>query len=140
VRVVLDTNVVMSGLFFGGVPSQILEAWNQGGFEWVISAPVLTEYQRVGAELGAQHPTRRAVADALIAAITARATLVATTRLREPVTADPDDDMLFALAVTARARVIVSGDRHVRAMDGWRRIAVHTPRSFIDLSGRSMGI
>ena len=80
------------------------------------------------------------MADALIAAITARATLVATTRLRQPVTADPDDDMLFALAVTARARVIVSGDRHVRAMDGWRRIAVLTPRSFINLFGRRVGI
>lgn len=62
-RVVFDTNVVMSGLFFGGRPSQILEAWHQGGFEWVVSAPVLTEYRRVGAELGAQHPPGRAVAD-----------------------------------------------------------------------------
>jgi predicted nucleic acid-binding protein len=43
VSVVLDTNVVMSGLFFGGGPCQILEAWHHGGFEWVVSEPVLTE-------------------------------------------------------------------------------------------------
>ncbi len=48
----LDTNVVMSGLFFGGQPSRILEACNRGGFDWVASMAVLTEYGRVGLELG----------------------------------------------------------------------------------------
>lgn len=139
-RVVLDTNVVMSGLFFGGLPSRILEAWNRGGFEWVVSIAVLAEYRRVGLELGARYPARRAVVDAFLAAVEARAAVVAAAPLRDPVTSDPDDDMLFALALAARARVIVSGDRHVRAHDGWRRIAVHTPRSFVDTFGQRVGI
>jgi uncharacterized protein len=140
VRVVLDTNVVMSGLFFGGLPSRILEAWNRGGFEWVVSVAVLTEYRRVGLELWARYPARHAVVEAFLAAVDARATLVAATPLRDPVTADPDDDMLFALALTARAHAIVSGDQHVRAHDGWRRIPVRTPRSFVDTFGRRAGI
>ena len=139
-RVVLDTNVVMSGLFFGGLPNRILEAWNRGGFEWVVSVAVLTEYRRVGLELGARYPTRHAVDEAFLAAVDARATLVAAAPLRDVVTADPDDDMLFALALTSRAHAIVSGDQHVRAHDGWRRIPVHTPRSFVDTFGRRAGI
>jgi uncharacterized protein len=140
VRVVLDTNVVMSGLFFGGLPSKILEAWNRGGFEWVVSGAVLTAYRRVGLELGARYPARRAVVAAFLSAVDARATLVAAAPLRDPVTADPDDDMLFALALTARAHAIVSGDQHVRAYDGWRRIPVHTPRSFVDTFGPRAGV
>ena len=139
-RVVLDTNVVMSGLFFGGLPSRILEAWNRGGFEWVVSIAVLTEYRRVGLDLGARYPARSAVVNAFLAAVEARATVVVAAPLRVPVTVDPDDDMLFALALAARARAIVSGDHHVRAHDGWRRIAVHTPRSFVDTFGRRVGI
>jgi putative PIN family toxin of toxin-antitoxin system len=140
VRVVRDTNVVMSGLCFGGVTSRILEAWNRGGFDWVVSIAVLTEYRRVGLELGARYPARRAVVEAFLAAVESRATTVAAAPLRDPVTADPDDDMLFALALAARARTIVSGDHHVRAHDGWRRIAVHTPRSFVDTFGPHVGI
>ncbi len=138
-RVVLDTNVVMSGLFFGGLPGRILEAWHRGGFELVVSVAVLTEYRRVGLELGARYSARRAVVDEFLAAVEARATIVVAAPLREPVSSDSDDDMLFALALAARARAIVSGDHHVRAHDGWRRIAVHTPRSFVDTFGRRVG-
>ena len=32
-RIVVDTNVLMSGIFFGGVPGRILAAWREGRFE-----------------------------------------------------------------------------------------------------------
>jgi len=44
VRVVLDTNVVLSGVFFGGVPGEILAAWSRGRLDVVVSAPILAEY------------------------------------------------------------------------------------------------
>lgn len=52
-KVVLDTNVVMSALFFGGVPGRILDAWNARQISLVLSAPVLAEYREVGVELSA---------------------------------------------------------------------------------------
>ncbi len=36
-KIVLDTNVLVSGIFFSGAPSKILEAWDEGAFELVIS-------------------------------------------------------------------------------------------------------
>ncbi|MBI2403438.1 MAG: PIN domain-containing protein [Gemmatimonadetes bacterium] len=36
-RVVVDTNVLMSGVFFGGVPGRILEAWRDGKLTLVVS-------------------------------------------------------------------------------------------------------
>jgi uncharacterized protein len=55
VRVVVDTNVFISGVFFGGVPGRILEAWRDGADEFVLSAEILEEYQRVGQELASQY-------------------------------------------------------------------------------------
>ncbi len=53
-RIVLDTNVFVSAVFFGGVPGRILEAWRDGRLQLVLSAAILDEYQRVGQFLGAQ--------------------------------------------------------------------------------------
>ena len=57
-RVVFDTNVVISGMFFGGLPSPIMAAWDRGGFACVVSMPVLNEYRRVGAELAVRRGAR----------------------------------------------------------------------------------
>ncbi len=48
-----------------------------------------------------------------------------------PVSADPDDDKFRAAAVASGASVIVSGDRHLVDVSGWRGIEVLTPREFI---------
>ncbi|MFN7457461.1 MAG: putative toxin-antitoxin system toxin component, PIN family [Gemmatimonas sp.] len=50
-KVVLDTNVLVSGLLFGGVPGRILTAWSTGAIRLVISPPILEEYRRVGLAL-----------------------------------------------------------------------------------------
>lgn len=139
-RVVLDTNVVISGVFFGGVPSRILEGWNRGGFVWVVSTEVLEEYRRIGAELAGRYPARQAAIGAVLSAVRARAVLVHALPLATPLSVDPDDDKFFTLARAAKARVIVSGDRHVLAHDGWQRIAVRTPRAFVDDFGERVGI
>lgn len=55
-RIVLDTNVFVSGIFFSGPPSRILEAWRDGKIELAISPDILSEYQRVGNELSKQFP------------------------------------------------------------------------------------
>jgi predicted nucleic acid-binding protein len=47
-RVVLDTNVLVSGIFFKGPPMRILAAWATGRFELIASIDILAEYRRVG--------------------------------------------------------------------------------------------
>jgi uncharacterized protein len=56
VKVVLDTNVFVSGVFFSGPPHQILQAWRGGKVQLVISPEIFDEYSRVGEELGEQFP------------------------------------------------------------------------------------
>ena len=76
-RVVLDTNVVISGVFFGGIPGRIVTAWADRRFTLVISPEILLEYQRVGAELGTERPQLLPTGQPILALITVHATIIA---------------------------------------------------------------
>jgi len=56
-RIVLDTNVFVSGIFFSGAPHRILRAWRDERVQIVYSAAILLEYERVLGELSQQFPT-----------------------------------------------------------------------------------
>ncbi|HXD09038.1 MAG TPA: PIN domain-containing protein [Anaerolineales bacterium] len=55
-KVVMDTNVFVSGVFFSGPPYQILNAWQSGEFELVVSQEILADYRRVGVILAKERP------------------------------------------------------------------------------------
>lgn len=55
-KAVVDTNVLVSGIFWKGPPRKVLEAWRAGVFRLAVSPPVLNEYERVLAELAAKYP------------------------------------------------------------------------------------
>ena len=55
-RVILDTNVFVSGVFFSGPPYEILDAWRHGKLTLVVSPEILSEYDRVGRELASEFP------------------------------------------------------------------------------------
>jgi len=55
-RVVLDTNVLVSGVFYPGPPSKIVSAWIEDKFEFVVSAEIIEEYRRVAERIGARFP------------------------------------------------------------------------------------
>lgn len=130
--VILDTNVFLSGVFFGGVPGRILDAWQAGHLALILSPAILTEYHRAGAELAIRYPQTAVLLDPLLALVAQSATMVNAPELSEPVSADTDDDKFLACAIASRARVIVSGDKHLLRVSGWNRIEVLTPRQVID--------
>ena len=55
-KIILDTNVFVSGVFFSGPPHEILAAWRDGKVQLVISPEILEEYQRVGETLRHRYP------------------------------------------------------------------------------------
>jgi uncharacterized protein len=131
VKVVVDTNVLVSGFLFAGVPGQLLTAWNEGRITLVISAPILAEYREVGEELN----TRYGPLDfeSFAALIVMNSDLVdAPEHLAEAICADPADDKFFACAGAAGCQIIVSGDRHLLNASGWGGIEVLRPRQLID--------
>lgn len=127
-RVVLDTNVLVSAIFFAGVSGRILEAWSEGRFEMLASVDILAEYRRVVARLERRFPSleARPVLDLIIREC----------RLVEPVSVlptacdDPDDLKFLGCAAAGRASCIVSGDRALLRASGFEGIEILTPRVF----------
>jgi len=132
VRIIVDTNVVMSGVFFGGVPGRILDAWAEGRLELVLSPDILQEYRRVGAELAARYPERSGALAPALTLIAMNAILVDAAPLPAAVSSDPDDDKFLAAANAADVHVIISGDRDLLDVSGWRNVMVLSPRQFAD--------
>jgi putative PIN family toxin of toxin-antitoxin system len=130
VRIVLDTNVFVSGVFFGGVPGRILDAWRDARVRLVLSADILEEYQRVGQVLGAQYSG--VDLEPFLGLLAVQAEIVEAPDLPEPVSADPDDDKFLACAIAAGVAVIVSGDKDLLDQSGWRSVRVLRPRQFAD--------
>jgi len=129
-RVILDTNVFVSGIFFTGPPYQILKAWHDGKLKLVISPEILEEYQRVGAVLNEQFPSIDL--GKILEMITVKATMVHAQSLPEAVCIDPDDDKFLACALGSKSKLIVSGDKHLLRVSGFREIRVLKPREFVD--------
>ena len=129
-RVVVDTNVFISGVFFGGPPRGVLAAWRDKRIELVVSHEIIDEYVRVTERLSARFP--RVDAGPALRLLAAFATLVSATPLPEPVCADRDDDKFLACAVAARAGYVVSGDRALLATSPYRNVTVIRPRDFMD--------
>lgn len=127
-RIVLDTNVFVSAVFFGGVPGRILEAWRDGRVQLVLSANILDEYQRVGHALGAQYAG--VDLEPILALLTVEAEIIEAPALSAPVSADPDDDKFLACASAAGVGVIVSGDSDLVDHDGWSGVRILRPRQF----------
>jgi uncharacterized protein len=132
VRIVVDTNVLVSGLLFGGTPARVLAAWTDGVAMLVVSPEILDEYRRVGLELAKGRSELVTALEALLTLIAIHAVVIDAPALPAPVSEDPDDDKFLAAALASGGKLIVSGDKHLLRVSGWSQIEVLKPRQFVD--------
>lgn len=125
-RFVLDTNIVVSALVWGGVPYELIEGAADGDIELVTSPALLSELRDV---LGREHLASRLArqtsgveqAIALYAEMSIHVSPLATPRV---VPADVADDHVIAAAVAGGAKIIVSGDRHLLSLGSHKGIGI----------------
>jgi putative PIN family toxin of toxin-antitoxin system len=129
-NIVMDTNVFISGVFFNGPPFQILEAWQSGQFELIVSEEILEEYRRVGEVLTEQYPG--VDINPILNFLIARVRVYGAVELQAPVCEDPDDDKFLACALSSNTTVIISGDKHLLKVSGYEGIEILKPREFIN--------
>lgn len=128
-KAVIDTNVFVSGVFWKGPPRDVLVAWERRAFQWVVSNPVLDEYRRVLAELGARYPGVKY--DRILELVTVHAEAVSAVHFARPVCKDRDDDKFLGTALSAGAQFVVTGDKLLLAVDGFRGLRVVPPKTFL---------
>ncbi len=131
-KVVLDTNVLLSGLMFpDGAPGRVVAAWRQARFELVISIPQLAEIGRALA-----YPKIRRILgwddrriERFIRQLYVRAQIVDLAGTSVEVPGDPDDIPILATLVAAKADVLVTGAGDLLALRD--RYAIQTPAEFM---------
>jgi len=126
VRVVFDTNVLISALVYGGLPRELLTRVFRGELTLVTSAALMDELEEV---LIARFGHAPSLARTVRAEIDLLAEVVAVSDL-ERVAQDADDDAVLAAAIAGEARVIVTGDRDLLVLVEHRGIRIVTPRDF----------
>ena len=109
-RVVLDTNVLISGLLNKrGAPGKILDAWRSGSFELVCCGELVEEFKRACSYPKlAPYLMPADVGETVNRLRSAECWLSVLPRLDK--SADPDDDFLLAMAQASSADYLVSGD------------------------------
>jgi putative PIN family toxin of toxin-antitoxin system len=127
----IDTNVFVSGVFFGGVPGTIVTAAREGVFTLAMTPLLLGELREVLSR--AKFGLTPDAVQLLMDGIEDSATSVYPNRRYQVVVRDPDDDAVVDCAVESGSLYIVSGDTHLTAMDVVQGVTVVTPKQFVDL-------
>jgi putative PIN family toxin of toxin-antitoxin system len=130
IRIVLDTNVIVSALVFGGVPRGVLELAEAGRCELFYSEPIQAEVRRV---LDHKFGWAPAMLQQILPVVWSMGQLVFPRTAVHAVRDDPDDNRIVECALAARASFIVSGDRHLLALGKYKSISIASPRQFVEI-------
>ena len=127
-RIVLDSNVYISALIFGGNPRIVLELAEEGLVEVSVSQPILAEVERILREKFSWPNDRVEAAASHLWAFAHHASPLQT--VGDCI--DPDDNRVLEFALEARAHVIVTGDAHLLTLHPYREILILTPKQFLE--------
>ena len=131
IRVVLDTNTLISALLFSGTASRLVLLWQSRRITVLISKEILQEYLRVLAypkfQLG-DHEIRALVEEELLPF----AETIRVRRRLAVVRRDPEDDKFLECAVAGRAEYLVTGDRDLRELGSYRGITILIVGEFLE--------
>ena len=133
-RVVADTNTVVSAFLWGGAPADILTAAREQRLTLFTSAALIAELEDVLAreKFAARIAQVGSTVADLLAGYRALAQLVRTAEIT-PVSRDPDDDQVIACALAADAGLIVTRDQDLRTLDPFRTIRILSAREALAL-------
>lgn len=129
-RIVLDTNVIVSAVVFGGVPRRVFETCVAGRNRLVLSPEILEEAVAVlgGRKFRFPDEFLRSLREELEAI----SEIVSPPRRLRVVRRDPDDDRILECALAGRAERIVTGDRHLLELKSYEGIPILTPAVFLE--------
>lgn len=129
-KVVFDTNVVVSACFWRGAPFECLATWGQRRCAAAISPPLQAEYEETFEELLIDYGERLHVN--WVELLATSAAMVFPVERAVGATPDPFDEMVLECALAASADVIVSGDKkHLLVLGDFRGIPILSPGDFL---------
>ena len=128
-RIVIDTNVLASAVFFGGKPYQLLQYIMESRVNVVASKEIVDEYEEIVLRLKQKYPafnTKIPLQDLL-----ARFEIIRVSS-EVHVSRDPDDDKFLSCAVDGKCLYIVSGDNDLLSIGSYEGIEILTVSDFLN--------
>ncbi len=131
-RIVVDTNVLISGMFWGeGPPNQIIQAWLSGRVTVIASREILDEYRGVTARISAK---KQLDVTKLLERLLMLVQFILPADLSAPVCKDSDDNKFIAPAFSGRAKYLVTGDQALLQVKRFRQTKIISPSLFCRIS------
>lgn len=140
VRIVLDTNVIVSGLIWGGPPRQLLDLARVGAVSLYTSALLLDELADVLSreKFATLLAARNFTPAGIMQGYSAFAQSISTPAIPRTVPTDADDDAVIACALAAHAQIIATGDSDLLILHPFQNIAILKPSDALLLIHNSM--
>lgn len=128
-RLVLDTNVLVSAMLWPGTPTRLIDMASEGQIQLFTSRALLDELNET---LHRPKFTRAIAAsglgiDEMIHHYQRLTYLVTTRKLTQQICRDADDDNVLACALAAKAHIIATGDKDLLVLHPWRGIDMLNP-------------
>ena len=130
IRVVLDTNVIISAIFWRGAPYKVMKKALQRDFILVISPDILEE---VSERLKHKFNLPREEIETLMNILLSYSDIVEPTTKVNVVKADENDNKIIECAIDGEADFIVTGDHHLLELKSYKSIKIITPAEFLKL-------
>jgi len=128
-RIVLDTNVLISAILFGGKPRRVLDLVISGSVDCTLSTGILDELKDV-----LQRPRFGFSADVcfhIIEELHGACDIISPSVSVDVIRSDPDDNRILECAVEAQAHFIVSGDRDLLDLGKFKKIRILSPADYL---------
>ena len=128
-KVVLDTNVLISGILFGGNPRQVLELVIQGKIDAYISPSIFTEFREVliRPKFGLTPEKCFSIAKEMEDLFCFVFPQIKVDLIKD----DPDDNIILECALAANVKYIITGDPHLLNLESFDKIKIIPPATFI---------
>jgi putative PIN family toxin of toxin-antitoxin system len=130
-RVVLDTNVLISAVVYGGIPREILQAAIAGTITLSISDALIQELQ--GVLQRPQFSLSIHFVQNTVAELTAVADWVMPQKHHSVIETDPSDNLVIDCAIAAEADYLVTGDNHLLRLGRYGNVQIITPQNFVSM-------
>ena len=132
-KVVIDTNVFISGLLKSPSCRKIIDCLKETKFTLIVSPQILDELIGVIARPKFHNVIVRETAEKLIETIKTQATLVKPSQRFDVIKEDPADNRFLETSIEAKADFIISGNKHLLSLKNFRNIPIVTPAKFLKM-------
>ncbi len=129
-RIVVDTNVFVSGIFWGGTPQNVLLLWRDGLVDLVVSGAIVEELKDVLLKVVRELSAEREIAEAWVAFVKRYAVYVEPAE-QVDVCRDPKDNKFLEAAAAGNVHYIVSGDNDLLIVKQFCRSEICTPATLL---------